>query len=353
MILTTVTLRIFFFGLIAFTPDKFVSGEPMRALMIDARRPPVASDGCPIHVHTPALFREDKNCTTPCRSDRGLCRCDLGDGYLLDIPRSGFPLCGIQAQDMVDAIHPQQLPSDQSKRSLAKKAGRQEFDQFVPKMSSLRMYGFRNQMKLKQDCDRQCPNLNQPICRLIATQINFHPDTFTTCTLSGAKLSFRPLSSANLWRPGKRETAETVLFTVPFETAEAEPQFVSLSAVAFDGGESFPIQVPVFKIETEHYADIVLANFMDDKDHEQAYARCGADLVARDFELFHDLVESPLYPNDRPIPQASRDLQEAALKAQPARPECANSPVFPVLQTRILHAGKTRPICPEVAVEGN
>lgn len=355
---TEVILRLFFYGLVAFTPDKLQCNGNMRALLIDAREPPVASDGCPIHSHAPALFysvTKPESCRHPCRFDRGLCRCDLDGGHLLDIGRTEDDLC-YEQQD----CNPNQGTSGA--------CWGEDFD-FIPKLK--RMRPFRWRMTLREDCDKPCPVKSDycpgGMCKLIAAQVNFHPESFYVCRLAGPpqgttghasaaiaqpspapEFDFKPLGSTNLWWPFRRQIAEIVHSEVKIMIKRDE---IELRIAAFDGGGSYAIHVPVFESGGKYYADLVVGNFMEEVDHSSSYARCHQNNVARDFELYHDLARQPMQPADRAIPRADEDAKP---KPPPSSMKnytyCSNSEALGIFLVDILRAGDSRPICPQAAV---
>jgi hypothetical protein len=358
--MVTVVLRLFFFGLVAFTPDEFQCNGDMRALLVDARQPPVASDGCPIHPHTPALFYyvADRNdCKQPCRNDRGLCRCDLEGGRLLDIGPT---------EDKNDLCFAQQN-NCRPKAGANPDCSERGFD-FIPKLRSMRLMNSR--MALHPDCDRPCPALrgacadNHPICKVIAAQINFRPFEFHICRMAGQaedgspkcpRFNLRPLTSQNISNLSfllpSRQVAEIVSFEAEIEAEERNPQTVTLTLAAFDGGGSDDIIVPVVREGNELYANLVIANFMEQIDHARTYSRCDQNFVARDFEMFHDLTTEPLYPLDRTIPQTKEnaDLRPISPELLDQGYEC-NSRILKIFRRDILRAGDSRPICPQAAV---
>lgn len=342
-----VILSLFFYGLVAFTPDEFQCDGNMRALLIDARRPPVASDGCPIHSHTPALFyfvTQAGSCRHPCRIDRGLCRCDLDGGQLLDIGRSETDLCYERQGCMPDPTSSGSCPD-------------QDFD-FIPKLRRLRP--MRSRMDLRCDCNKPCPvqsdYCTEGMCKLIAAQINFHPRDFSICRMAGElddrsgkcpKFEFKPLTSTNLWWPRDRHIAEIVRFETTI-LAE-DPHLVKLTIAAFDGGGKYTIDVPVVEYGGKHYTELVIANFMDE-DHGSAYARCDRNYVARDFELYHDLTSRPMQPPDRTIPRAEEGAERVPFSPRGGYRSCVNSKTLTAFRVDVLRAGDTRQICPQAAM---
>lgn len=357
MILTTVTLRIFFYGLVAFTPEKFSCGGPMRALLIDARHPPIASDDCQMHPHTPALFFENRLCQDPCRPDRGLCRCDLADGYLLDVTKeTGQRLCW-EADLAAHPNHSSGLATGNSASKFSPSSCTDEQDKhyaYIPQMSSLRPRWQSKKTLLTTECNRSCPSTWNSMCRLVATQINFTPNDMRSCSLSERELSFTPAYGSNFHRPQKQKTAEVTVFAVPIQTSDT--QRVLLNIVSFDRGEAFEVAIPTFTLNAQLYADVVAANYMEEADHHNSYWRCGNNFYARDFELLQDLARAPHDPADRPVPQAKEvndkkvnDKNSEVPWKQPTL--CRRSRVLQILNSEILRAGKTRPICPGVTLE--
>jgi hypothetical protein len=336
----TVTLRLFFFGLVAFTPDE--PSTNMRALLIDARHPPVASDGCPIHSHKPALFYSmvgRDSCRRPCREDRGLCRCDLEGGNLLDINPKEGEVC---YRGHIDGSGSGSFQGDDV------------FDGVILKLRRLRPMSSR--MNLRSTCNNPCPvGDNQKMCRLVAAQINFHPKNFYACRMAGQppevekcpELLPRPLSSINFWLPGARQLAETVLFET--EIKVNSKYTVDLEIAAFDGNGSYKINVPIVKYGKKYYAGLVIANYMEDVDHSNTYSRCDQNFIARDFELFHDLARQPLRPIDRPIPGAGENAPLEEFEFPIDAYEC-DMGILRAFNQNILRAGESRPICPQTAV---
>lgn len=325
MIATGVTLRIFFYGLIAFTPDNFKGGELMRALLLDAQSPPAASDGCPIHHHEPTLVFKSSSCKFPCYFyEDDLCKCPLGEGYLLEIPRTG-------------AAPPPAATS------------RNDFDDFVPNMSSLRFFGrLSNQTNLREDCDRTHPD-QESLCELIAAQVNFHPSEVEACLIIKSNFEFRPLASRNLFTPNIPATSEIIGFAVPTETQDPNRSSLALKfkPVNRTGHNEqvleFSIAVP---IDQQGNADVIISNSPVINEHGQhGFDRCNSDSVARDFELFHDLTVSPLYVSDRLVPHAD---SRPAPKSSTSR--VCNSGILKKLLDSRLRAGNARPICPEAAL---
>lgn len=351
---TMVTLRLFFYGLVAFTPDEFQCTSNMRALLIDARKPPVASDGCPMHSHTPALFYyvpQVTTCKRPCRIDRGLCRCELGGGNLLDIRRRGN-LCFEGNED-----HAYEESSSNCAGPID-----QEFE-YVPKLRPLRIA--RSRMELNSACDNECPvrtaSNSKGMCRLVAAQINFVPSAFAVCQMAGQRendpakwpeFNYKPLASMNLWPWGSKQIAEIVRFDTKIEVEGEDPREIELTIAEFEDGGIDKIVIPVYCTKGACSADLVIANFMDEHhDESSSYARCEQDYVARDFELYHDLARQPMYPSDRPIPQAGNG---AAVKSWKAKSdESCGSHVLAQFRSSFLRAGDSRPICPQAAISKN
>lgn len=355
---TLVTLRLFFYGLVAFTPDEFECNGNMRALLIDARRPPVASDGCPIHSHHPALFFLAKPgaCTSPCEEEKsvnGLCRCDLDKGYLLDIGRNEKDLCF----EKDNRCEPDAVDSGSCDAV--------GFD-FIPKLQPMRSIGSR--MELHEECDNPCPVRSAycpgGMCKLLAAQINFNPLHFSVCRMAGQpddgtpecpKFEFKPLASDNPWNlfwPRDRQVAEIVSFEVQIEVED--PKEVNLTLAAFEDGGVDKIVIPVTKYGNRHYADLVIANFMRDDHHggDDAYARCAQNYIARDFELYHDLVKQPMYPTDRTIPRAEEDALRVPWKeGKNKNDDYCGSYALKLFRSSFLRAGDSRPICPQALID--
>lgn len=363
MILTTVTLRIFFYGLIAFTPNQFQCNGDMRALLIDARNPRHASDGCPIHAHTPALFyrlRDKVKCSDPCTIDRGLCRCDLEDGYLIDIPWKKEIAC----------YRTTTAAKDKPKASKKKNntCGREDFD-YVTKMSSLSP--MKDRMRLRTECNQACPTVNQvtretnSICKLVAAQVNFKAKSVSSCrwaTDSNGEVrqfALRPLSSSNVWSPRPSILPEVLLFTTELETKDESPRTIDLEVISFDGNELYTLAIPVTSKNGMMYSELSIVNFMDDDDHDNSYPGCSSRSVARDFEIYHDLVRRPMYVYDQAIPHVhdqssilfpGADLNKSITDKAIVPPDC-ESDLMNLLLTSILSAGKSRPICPETSID--
>jgi hypothetical protein len=357
--MTVVTLRLFFYGLIAFTPDQFKCDGDMRALLLDARQPPVASDGCPIHSHAPALFyfvTQPGACELPCRNDRGLCRCDLDGGKLLDIGRTEHDLCYEKAKVQTAA---EDCENSQASKGFG----------YLLRLSPLRF--LHSRMKLHDDCNKACPvsdgyghSEDPMICKLVAAQVNFHSHDFSICRMAGQpengahtcpKFNLRPLASQNLSNLSfllpPQQVAEIVHFEARVQADPKWPQSITLTLASFDGGGRDTITIPAVKQGDEYYADLVIANFMEELDHSRTYSRCDQNFVARDFELFHDLVKRPMYPQDRTIPQTNERAQQ--LQIDPDIPnfgyDC-DSTILNVFRRDILRAGDSRPICPQAVV---
>lgn len=395
----TVTLRLIFYGLISFNPNEMERHTPMRALLIDARNPPVASDGCPIHKHTPELIFESPACRFPCRLERGLCRCELKRD-LVHIGEEEKEVCSEVSTT------PQQVPDDDHSYD----------DEAFERVSNLSWLRFmRRGMRLRRECNQQCPNDgHEEMCGVIAAQVNFFPDAVATCALSGQRrlsasgtcysysqryegdgstpdqctlpdqsyvgipppasdrlfvcaprYRFRPIASRNIKEylaklvsrlcpdVGKHHLAEITRFEqkVALPTQEASdpnaslcPTCVRLEVVAFNRTESYPVLVRTYT-ETGKatlYADLVIANHAADHLHELDYGRCAGQQRARDFELFHDLVASSPYPVDRDIPHVADEgrLTRAAV-------DNCSSPLYDRIRDELLRTGQVMTICPK------
>jgi len=339
MTASIVTLRVFLFGLLFFDTSSDQC-QPMRVLMLDARHPPNASDGCPVEPHSPVLLYEngDAECADPCRVDHGFCRCDLD-----------------RQQVNLD-------PQDWAKKNPACAGGKccDNVDKYAVKMFRLRR-GLDRWLHLTKNTREKCGGRgSQKKCPLVIADAVLSPSEIVACDMAVdpddptqlQHYEFKPLTEGRLFNH-EQTLASIIMATekirVELPPGKAVPESVQLPLMAYTEHEEYTVDIPVQLCTSggesqDRCADVVLANFTDDS-HAPADERCASSDLDRHFEMFHDLVGKPIGLPSRPVPQLGP--KHSPVKAPTEK--CQLSSLYQKFAATVLRNGLHSQICPMAA----
>jgi len=310
-----IAIRLYSFGLVAFSTKTPLEPRDLKILVLDALRTPVASDGCPIHSHRPALLYQPQRpavCHEPCESWQGFCRCPLervrvtfgiGPGC---VPLSaGYPPNRTLCEQMATLV-----PKVQGWPAM--------FDYFRP------TYDVRPECLFD-------PARGRYGCDGVIAQANFVPEAVFACGLAGGGVGTcsdsteghgashaEPPNSSMMWgRPirrarlsrgglkfGARPMATQIVLgrrIVVDPNADEAHRSLRVDVKAFDGTEVYSVLIPPQSCESRTGAhdadpwpddciDLAIVNIPDSSGDFLAPARCRDHAADRDFELYEDIV---------------------------------------------------------------
>lgn len=304
-------LRVFTFGLIAYVTSDSKKPVDLSLLLVDARHPPVASDGCPNNRHIPLLLHEARSegCASWCHLELGLCQCPL------DRVRLEFPALAEPATDPMSCDH---------------------LANAVPKLKPV----IGSVRKVNPEC--LFTSTENSVCPFVAAQVdNILPRAAFACKMAVGSYSsnhsshtpiqempyrrfkFRPLSQDN-WsmRPAQEVATQIVLVRkmdepsikirlTSYEGTETQelilkadkcPPFPKLSSASSLQAVSTSFEASVKGALPEGCIDVVIGNIPVHSEHHHLYGRCRGHGIDRDFELFEDLALNQVELEDRPVP---------------------------------------------------
>lgn len=397
MVATEATLRLFFFGLMAFVPNDVTQPTELTVILLDARRPPLATDGCPIHSHTPVLFykpQEVDKCHFPCRVVNGLCRCELDreevclkevqDPNRASESRTTNPVlswwnCVRGRTDFCLVPH-----AKRTRRFVTnwymKERIREDF--IVPPAhdpcsdgalhSSGSPYGNTTGSGLRSPfAEGQHAEEMPPL--LAAARMRFMIDAIGVCKLAGQEIDpdgyfraeefeFLPNTGEDNWFdfPPQQQMAEIMVMDVPVEevAVDGKPR-VRFTIRAFDATEEFTVELDRSKgcDPPKDYKgpgcprylyEMVVANMATVSGSDHAYGRC-THSVARDFELYHDLAGSPKRLYHRPTAKRQKKGKFEHM-GNPMSVAMCNSDTLEALFVHFDRSGTGRPVCPQATL---
>jgi hypothetical protein len=324
--LVTVTLRVFFYGLLMFNPSP--TCDRLQVEMADAHHPPAASDGCPLATHQPVLLYEadDLNqCADPCSIVHGLCRCELD-----------------HVRISVDGHSGTQKPRPEDRCGLAGSA---------VEMARLRWFWDRGHVatRVKSVCDDDL--LAQGMGRLVQAEAIFNPAQVGACEMArapGGQLAhyeFVPLTHGILFK--HEQTLATVILATETLEFNEKPSEVKVRLSAYGGlEEDFFAKVPIVPCNDGNgdCADIVLANLSSSVEYD-VDGRCSAKDVDRHVELYHELINSPPDLADRSTAHLSKKTSPFPAQGLPLAKTCGSSALYNYFRAEFIRNGEHHQVC--------
>jgi len=296
-----VTVRLILYGLIAFAPNSNDSPTTINALLVDARGPQYASDGCKIPPHMPVLFAAADSCTV----DGLACTVSeqvekprkpaISGAWLLDreslsvevVPAGeahARKLIAVQGQKVASS-----LPANPTESSLL---------HWIPQMRSLLKTTAAKGPSLAKDCLHGAQN-----CPIVA-RLAIDDGRVTSCHLSEEiteekvyPFAFKPIgTSAKAVLTQAMSDAVMVSFQV---SAGSEVQIVSL-----DLEKKEPKRKVVLKAGEEPTIDIWVTNVPSQAHQAMEDPTChnSSNYIDRHFQLYYNLLDTPIPFSKRAVP---------------------------------------------------
>lgn len=327
----SVVVRVFFHGLLLFVPDSDETPRELEVLLLDARNPPEASDGCAIHPHEPRLIfavgsRNDCPVEHHCTMRFGLCECPLEETriYFHEKEPTGSPDfgCGYRGgrPGPLSGCVPR-LPVNRCAidRRLRKDLGLQHAKP-----------GWLDWMLPDKTTAYRGDNL------VVASMELKLAKALYGCETPGKHDHWRyePLSRRKLF-PVTRAPVELVVAQLQAraDCSGARPT-LRITLERLNQRSSFDLEVPVYECPESHdlCLDVAIANDMGSKGMHWTSGRCATGHLARDFELLNDLLIDPRDLERRLVPQVvpgSGTLDPTY--GNDWRPECFSKSLQPFL----------------------
>lgn len=325
-------VRIFTFGLIVYATNAPENPRDLTILLVDARHPPVASDGCPNNKHIPLLFHHPDNagfggsCAAWCQIELGLCQC---------------PLERVQ------------ITIDQSYLASLHQGSCDDLNEYVPRLNPL----WGGTRRVRTDCLAKAPD--EKVCPFVVARLdNLRPQGSYACemALGGAsshvlhrpgradstmqyrRFRFRPLAEGG-FRPLSRSVS---LATRMVFIRESRSPTVRINVDSFDGtqGEELSVTSRNCPVDGDFPADpmrlgcidIAIGNAPVHSLGHLLYGRCHGHGIDRDFELFNDLVQDQADLNSRRVPYDSEKPPSSEEKKGMQRSSLCNSDLLSELE---------------------
>lgn len=301
MMAETVTLRLIFYGLIAFAPEPG-GGQPekLHALLVDATGPQFSSDGCAIPRHEPVLYARAARCWDngrPCTFapdvERPIDVVSGGwrlDGQLLGV--EVLPATGRRTRQLIAAREedaPGVLPSSrQESESLA----------WIPSVEGL---------AVSRDClgeAKDCP---------IISRVTLDDGRVTSCHLAVTPELFelypyelKPLVQAAA--PQSRQAMSDVVMVSLEIPRDARVRITSRPLRAGNGARG-RVRKIVLQPGRRNTIDVWITNVPSHHEPGTDFPACHhtASDIDRHFELFYNLANRPVPYPERFVPHRVRD----------------------------------------------
>ncbi len=322
-------VRVFTFGLVAYVTNSADKPTDFSLVLIDARHPPIASDGCPNNRHIPLLMYQAPSgtCSPWCRLELGLCQC---------------PLERVELEFDTSTLK----PLDPKSMSC------EEMDDYVHELNPMigGIYRARSECMSDPHHGRVCPFV-------VARLEDFPPQYAYACelalggdasshelqrpkqgdkTMQYRKFRFRPMAKGGYRMFSGREMLATRMVLV----REAKASEIKITASSFDRAETqdlllsaVPCPDSVKKERAKEKRsvpdgciDVVIGNAPVHSEHHLLYGRCQGHGIDRDFELLGDLVKGNLNLSSRRVPYDSdKKLTQAEKMGKPRDSLCDSS----------------------------
>ncbi len=314
-----VTVRLLLYGLIAFVPDSNTSPTAYNALLVDARGPQYASDGCRIPPHVPALYVS----AGQCKANGAACTLSakvekprapaLSGSWLLDReslsvevvePRGKRTrkLITVQGGKMASA-----LPSTAEESSSLR---------WIPEMQTLVASGKAN---VDPDClgaAQNCP---------VAARLVINDGRFTSCHLAQEpeKEKIYPYEFKGLNATSNsavvQALSDAVMVTLQVPKGSTV-KIVSQDLAATDSER--PKRTIVLKAGSQKTIDVWLTN-VPKHQHLMAGDACdeASMSVDRHFELYYNLLSDRIPFSQRVVPYRRITQEVEAVISQVQQPE--------------------------------
>jgi hypothetical protein len=322
----TYLFRLFSFGLIAYVTNDPVNPNQIKLLLVDARHPPVGTDGCPISKHEPLLIYAPHagKCEDWCRLEMGVCRCPLERVRIL----FDFELSPVK-DATIDHREMKYVPSVHQMMGRGRLAEIQESGSFGPES------GMRH---VKPEC---LYRRTTRVCPFVTAQAEVTPKSIHTCEMaggmeqmttgvarqhysrpkwgdtvqSGRPFVFRSPSQNHyeMLRPRQYVAIKQVMVSdIRPEKVTSDPtgkEYVEVSVVSYDNTEEptkiriYPVNCPASTTDNpQECFDLAIADVPFHADQHLLYGRCQGHGLDRDFELFEDLTTTQHDLQDRDVP---------------------------------------------------
>jgi hypothetical protein len=313
MIAETVTVRLIFYGLIAFAPES-VDGQPdkLHALLVNATGPQYSSDGCAIPRHVPVLYVQAERC----RDNGRVCSFaptiekpdqTVSGGWRLDGQLLGIEvLSGSQRR-------PRQL------RAAREKSAPGELPASSEQTESLAWIPSIEKLSVDPDClgeARDCPIISRVTLndgRAASCHLAVTPELFE---LYPYELKPAGASSA---APIRQAMSDAVM--VSLEIPRNAKVKITSSPLRAESGTRGRTRSIVLEPGRGDAIDVWVANVPPRHDPGRDFPAChhSASDIDRHFELYYNLANRPVPSSERAVP---RRVRTAAVATQIRHASC-------------------------------
>ncbi len=331
----TVTAKIFFQGLLLFVPHGHEMPGRLDVLLPDARRPPIASDGCPILPHQPwllfAIDTPDQCSDDACEVYQGICRCPL-DGVELKLDFQPGILPDERADYVAEALS--EVPK-------------------LPVTNSLRDINARRPRgTVRLDCRPSCMSLDvlghSPPPPLLVANMHVKVDQeISVCDPEARReFEFKPADQPRYLVPIEQVAVDRLAVKTTLQAAGLDGSRVRIRLLALDGTASHEILAPTVgcRESAKLCVDLAIVNDPDFDHFPPQVGRCSPKFIGRHLELLYDLLVWPRVNVERPVPhdlrgEGSWEVQRAARAKQdpPLEDPCRNRPRGLCCTPRLQH----------------
>lgn len=303
-----VTLRLIFYGLMAFVPNDS-SPTSLHALLVDARGHHYSSDGCKLPRHTPALYVSAEDCTVegetkgPCRTSPQIPRPldEISGSWLLDGDNLSLEIVPPDGQRQRTLVAPRK---DRNGTAIPITATESEDLSWLPSMPA----------PIDQNClgaADDCP---------IAARFKIDDGRVSSCLLFENDINvvpafdLRPLDGSNPARLATDASSAQAMTTAVLVTLQvprnSEIRIVSTPLADSCRGRKKPTRSILLKAGDRPTIDVWITN-MPQHDHTMAPVDklCEDHSIDRHYEMYYNLVSRRIPFSERAVPHSAATRQ--------------------------------------------